>query len=141
MAGSTTTDKHPSPICLTKMGPFFANLPLYQAMGNTLDTDANFLMALSSLESGWLDSHNRGLHNLFGVTNAGGNNLSFASYNKSADFWIAHFGSYVQGSHTMADFAAGLKKAKYNSVNPHYYTGLIKQLDTIIKYRKACGIP
>jgi hypothetical protein len=138
--GANAQHKKPDLACLPKMPSFFANLKIYQDMAKTLETDADFLMALSSMESGWLDAHNQGLHNLFGVTKAGGNNLSFASYQKAADFWIEHFGSYVQGASTMDDFVAGIKAAKYNSVNPTYYTDLKKQLDTVIKYKKACGI-
>jgi hypothetical protein len=46
---------------------FFANLSIYQGMAKALNTNPDFLMALSSIENGWLDSHNQGLHNLFGV--------------------------------------------------------------------------
>jgi hypothetical protein len=122
------------------MPRFFANLAIYQDMAKRLDTNADFLMALSSIECGWLDDHNQGLHNLFGVTEAGGNNLSFASYQKAADYWIEHFGDYVQGTKTMDDFVAGIKKSGYNTVNPYYYTKLKAQLNTLLKYEKACGI-
>nr|WP_294551644.1 glucosaminidase domain-containing protein [uncultured Rhodopila sp.] len=125
---------------MPKMNPFFANLALYQDMAKTLETDADFLMSLSSMESGWLNAHNQGLHNLFGVTAAGGNNLSFTTYQKAADFWVEHFGDYVRGAKTMDAFADGLKKAKYNSVNPAYYDELKKQLATVVKYKNACGI-
>ncbi len=97
-------------------------------------------MALSSMESGWLDPHNQSLHNLFGVTNAGKANLSFVSYEKAADFWIGLFGAHVKGARTMDDFAKGLKQAHYNTVNPNYYTILSNQLKTVIKFKQACGV-
>lgn len=71
-------------------------------------TNEDFLMALSSMESGWLDPHNQDLHNLFGVTKAGGNNLNFPTYQKAADFWIDNFGDNVRGAKTMDDFVAGI---------------------------------
>lgn len=74
------------------MNPFVANLAVYQNMANTLNTNADFLMALSSMERGWLDPHNKGLHNLFGVTEAGGNNLSFPTYQAAAGYWVKVFG-------------------------------------------------
>jgi len=77
---------------MPKMNPFFANLSIYQNMATTLETNADFLMALSSMESGWLDAHNQGVHNLFGVTHGGGNNLSFDTYQKAADYWVKTFG-------------------------------------------------
>ena len=40
----------------------------------------------------------------------------------------------------MDDFAEGLKKARYNSVNPNYYTHLKNQLKTIARYKNACGV-
>jgi hypothetical protein len=60
---------------MPKMNGFFANLAIYQSMATTLKTNPDFLMALSTMESGWLDPHNQGLRNLFGDTQGGGNNL------------------------------------------------------------------
>ena len=131
---------NPGPKCMDKMRPFFENVEIYRSMAKQLQTDADFLMALSSMESGWLDPHNQKLHNLFGVTKAGGNNLAFETYQKAADFWVEHFGSYVKGARTMDEFAEGLKKAKYNRVNPDYYTHLKNQLKTITRYKDACGV-
>ncbi|HQI21437.1 MAG TPA: hypothetical protein PLW55_18930, partial [Leptospiraceae bacterium] len=85
---------NPDPACMPKMEPFFENVEIYRSMAKQLQTDADFLMALSSMESGWLDPHNQKLCNLFGVTKAGGNNLAFESYQKAADFWCEHFGPY-----------------------------------------------
>ena len=66
---------NPGPECMPKMQPFFDNMGIYQGMADSLETNVDFLLALSSMESGWLDPHNQSLHNLFGVTKAGGNNL------------------------------------------------------------------
>ena len=107
--GANAPQKKPDLACLPKMPRFFENLSIYQDMAKNLDTDVDFLMALSSMESGWLDDHNQGLHNLFGVTKAGGNNLSFASYQKAAEYWIEHFGPHVKGTKTMDEFVEGIK--------------------------------
>ncbi len=139
-SGSNAQKKPPAPVCLQKMNGFFANLPIYQSMAATLKKNADFLMALSSMESGWLDPHNQGLHNLFGVTQGGGNNLSFATYQSAADFWVKAFGPYVQGSARIDDFIAGMKKADYNTVNKNDYIELKKQLAAVTKYKTACGI-
>lgn len=141
-AGSNTKLQKPNPdvACMDKMKPFFENMPLFRKMATQLEIDVDFIVALSSMESGWLDPHNQGLHNLFGVTKAGGNNLSFETYEKGADFWIDHFGGYVKASRTMEDFAEGLKKARYNSVNKDYYTHLVNQLRTVRKYKTACKV-
>lgn len=45
-------------------------------MANDLNVDENWLLALASYESGWYNEHNRGLKNPFGLTRAGGRNLS-----------------------------------------------------------------
>jgi flagellum-specific peptidoglycan hydrolase FlgJ len=37
-------------------------------MAQRLDTNADFIMALSAHESGWLGTHSQQLYNLFGVT-------------------------------------------------------------------------
>jgi hypothetical protein len=140
ISGSNAQQKPPSPVCLPKMNPFFANLAVYQNMAKTLNTNADFLMALSSMESGWLDPHNQGLHNLFGVTEAGGNNLSFPTYQAAADYWVKVFGKYVQNTTSMDSFVAGLRAAGYNSVNKNYDQELKRQLSAVMKYKTACGI-
>ncbi|HVC60011.1 MAG TPA: glucosaminidase domain-containing protein [Acetobacteraceae bacterium] len=124
------------PVPPPQVAQFFENRAIYEEMAKRLDTDAEFLMALSSWESGWGDAHNRALHNLFGVTNHGANNLSFASDQEAADYWVTHYGSYVRGARTMDEFIAGLRRAHYN---PHagYYDNVKKRLETVRKYRNT----
>ena len=76
-----------------------------------------------------------------GVTHAGGNNLSYASYQEAADYWIETFGSHVQGARTIDDFADGLQKAHYNTKNAFYYIELKEQLTTVRKFKAECGVP
>ena len=139
-AGSTSSRKQPDPICLPKMNPFFQNLAIYRGMAKTLNTDADVRMALSSMESGWLNPHNQGLHNLFGVTQAGADNLSFSTYRAAAEYWTKHFGPYVNDANSMRDFADGLRRAKYNTANPDYYVNLRKQYSSVLKFKTACGV-
>ncbi len=116
---------------------FFANKSIYEDMARKLNINADFLMTLSSLESGWLDDHNAGLRNLFGVTNAGRNNLNFPSYQASADDWMRRYASFVQGARTMEEFANGLKKVPpngYNTVNPTSVRLKVEQIQLLGKW-------
>ena len=97
---------------------FFANLPIYNSMGTTLNSSPDFIMSVSSVETGWLGSHAQEIQNLFGLTNKGGNDLIFkgrGGYQASADYWTKHVGSYVRNAKTMPDFLTGLKKDGYNA--------------------------
>lgn len=103
-------------------------------LAKQLNTNPDFLLALSSFESGWLTQdnfHNYLLKNLFGVTEGGGNNLQYASFQEAADDWAEKFGDKVRGAQTFDDFLNGLKAAGYNVVNPQYYSKLNAQLRTI----------
>jgi flagellum-specific peptidoglycan hydrolase FlgJ len=117
---------------------FFDNVGIYKKMAEELDTDPDFLMALSAHESGWLEPHNAKLKNLFGITAAGGNNLAFKSYEECADYWTKKYKAYVQGAKTMEAFISGLRRAKYNSIDPDYDTSLKKQYKSILKWKWIC---
>ncbi len=66
--------------CPARQAAFFARIvPLIRPMDRRLSLDENLLLALCAHEHGWEDSHNDRLHNMFGVTHAGGNNMAFAS--------------------------------------------------------------
>lgn len=138
----TQPEHHNHPThCDDQKKRFFANKLIYEDMARKLNTSPDFLMTLSSLESGWLDDHNAALHNLFGVTNAGRNNLNFPSYQASADNWIRRYAAFVQGARTIEEFANGLKKVPpngYNTVNPNYYSSLVHQLHTLQRYKAIC---
>lgn len=130
----------PEQACDAGKTRFFKNIDIYKKMAKDLTTDADFLMALSSHESGWLDKHNEGLHNLFGLTKAGGNNLNFASYQACADYWVQHYKVYVQGTSTMAAFVEGLRKLPYNSADPDYDGKLLRQYQSILKWKGICEV-
>ena len=103
--------------------------------------DVNHFLALSSYESGWLNQHNQGLKNPFGLTQAGGRNLSFGSYREAADLWLKMFGDKVKGSRTIEEFTTNLQKPPaYNSVNKDWYKKVTQQDAVIQKFRKICGV-
>jgi len=133
----------PRPECPERYRKFFENIGLYQYMAIQLRTEVVFLVALSAYESGWRNSHNDALHNLFGVTNAGGNNLRYKSFQAAADDWIRRFGQYVSGAETMGQFNQGLRNVPphgYNAVNSDYYNTLKSMVETVKRFAERCGI-
>src|ERR1017187_6301298 len=52
---------------------FFQQLPGLTSVAKQLDVPTNFIVGLSSYESGWFDNHNFNLNNLWGLTQAGHN--------------------------------------------------------------------
>ncbi len=147
--GRPISDWHPEPRpsqpnpCADRYRRFFGNIGLYRNMAIQLRTEVVFLVALSAYESGWLDNHNFGLHNLFGVTNAGRNNLRYRSFQAAADDWIRRFGQYVSGTETMQQFIEGLRKVPpngYNNVNPDYDNTLRSMVNTVERIAERCGI-
>jgi len=130
----------PPPQCPKNIQNFFnIMIPIATSLATSLSTSANDILALSSLESGWLDAHNQALHNPFGLTNAGGPNINFTGgYQAAADFWQKNDGSYVEGIFDIAQFATSLQP-HYNTVNPSWTSGVIKQLKSVEKWRAICG--
>ncbi|WP_027186878.1 glucosaminidase domain-containing protein [Desulfovibrio cuneatus] len=101
-----------------------------------MNIDPDYLMALASHESSWLNDHNFGLNNLFGVTNAGKRNLSYSSLGKSVEYWVKNFGERVRDSKNMEAFIHGLRHNgpnAYNSEDAKYDEKLRNQYKTIIK--------
>jgi hypothetical protein len=138
--------------CTPDAQRFLGNLSIYEGMAKTLNTDANFLMALSALESGWNGQHSQDLHNLFGITNAGGPDLSFNSYQDSANYWVAQFGDRVSGDKTIGEFLDDLQNIganRYNDKDPDWQTKIeggilsngkntIGTYQSVLNDRKAC---
>jgi hypothetical protein len=99
--GSTSPMK--PAICNSKIfRPEF--LAVFAQMGDDLNIDPTFIMALAVQESGWNLSHvfeknsssnGKPLNNLFGETNAGGKNLAFASIQDSATHWDNNWAPYL----------------------------------------------
>ena len=112
-------------------------IPIAQDMAKELKTDENFILGLSAYESGWLNQHNRDLHNPFGITNAGGNNLNFPSFQAAADFWTKQWGQYVTNVKDMKTFAQRLQP-HYNSVNKSWTTTVQSVEKSVVAWRKVC---
>ena len=96
-------------------------------------------MAHSSWESGWLGQHAEDLHNIFGLTKAGGRNLRFDSYEQGAAVYVKAVGPSVTGAQTIDDFVAGLQKAGFNA-NKAYYEKIRRQLDDLRRHEADCHI-
>ena len=107
-------------------------------MAQQLNVPGNYLTGLASYESGWLDNHNFALNNMWGLTRAGGNNLSFPSIQAGNAYFTAHVGPFIQGAQTLPAFFSGLQKEGYNAVNPNYYSQLASRINSIPKWSAAC---
>ena len=129
--------------CPSKFSTFFRQLPVYKSLAQKLNTKTLFLMAQSSYESSWLGPHAQALHNLFGMTRAGGADLNFSSYQASAAAYYKTYATYLSNTPTMNAFIAGLKRVPphgYNTVNPNYYQDLANQQKYVRRHALECGI-
>lgn len=126
--------------CPAKQSAFFGRMVrLIRPMAKRLAVDENYLLALCANEHGWEDAHNDRLHNLFGVTKAGGNNLAFSSDQEACDWWEIHYGGIVRGSASMTEFARRLRTIPYNSATAGYDHTLLNVYAAVVKYKAACG--
>jgi RHS repeat-associated protein len=125
--------------CTKQFTDFFGNLSLYRDVASSLKTSAEFVMAHSSWESGWLGQHAKDLHNLFGLTKAGGRNLRFGSYREGADLYVKILQPHVSGAQTIDEFISGLQKAGYNA-NKAYYDKIKNQLGDLRRHAADCGV-
>lgn len=125
-AGQLKVQKNKTP-CSSPLFKF-SDLFVKMAKDERLDTQPEFLMALALQESGWDLQHvyetnpssgGKPLNNLFGLTNAGGNNLPFASVEASAEYFIEKWGSYLKGSKTIEEFVSKLIGTPGHQWNDH----------------------
>lgn len=125
---------------------FFQQLPGLTSVAKQLNVSTNFIVGLSSYESGWFDNHNFNLNNLWGLTQAGHNNISFSSVQAGNAYFVSLVGPYIQGAQTITDFFAGLQEEGYNSTNPNYFNTdpnkgmLSNRISNIQKWGQACGV-
>lgn len=114
---------------------FDALYDVLKKLADELGINEDYILALSSYESGWSNPHNSGLCNPFGLTKAGGNNLAYASPKAAADYWKTQFGPQVRGVTSIKSFTDGLlgKPHVYNSVNPKWASNVQAQYATIVK--------
>jgi hypothetical protein len=114
---------------------------LYDLISNAateLGVNEDFILALSSYESGWYNDHNLGLNNPFGLTKGGGRNLKFDSVDNAIDLFKRNYGSQIQGVSTIEEFTRAMLGGPlvYNSVNPKWAVKVQEQYRTIVR-RKA----
>ena len=120
---------------------FESIIPLVRPLAIRLNIDEDLLLALVAFEDAWgQDEHNKKLHNIFGVTNAGGNNLAFTSYEECVAFWERSYGGRVRGIRTLENFIEAMRKIGYNSVNTKYYDTFRAVYKSVLKYKAACAV-
>ena len=131
---------------------------IFGQMGTQLNVNPLFIMSTALQESGWnlahvygtnSSSHGMPLYNLFGMTNAGGNNIAYPNVQASANAWIADWGSYLVGTpqnplpppQTIQAYAAALNSNPnhmYNG-NPAYPGQLAARYKQLVSATAACG--
>ncbi|MGH8335774.1 MAG: RHS repeat-associated core domain-containing protein, partial [Gammaproteobacteria bacterium] len=109
--GCNTTNTNSS---VQDRGNFFSHMSELTNVAQALNVPVDYIVGLSSYESGWLDAHNVGLHNLWGLTQAGGNNINFSSFAAGNAYFINRVGSYIRNANTLAAFDQGLMNEGYN---------------------------
>jgi RHS repeat-associated protein len=119
---------------------FFTHLPELNNVAQALGVPNDYVVGLSSFESGWLDDHNVALNNLWGLTNDGGNNINFSSFASGDKYFLNRVGPYIKGANTISAFEEGLRKEGYNSKNPNYWPLLTDRIENIEKWEGRCGI-
>jgi hypothetical protein len=122
--------------------------PVFEDMASQTGADPAFFAALSSYESGWLGQHAQDFNNPFGLTNAGGKDLSFSSYSQAEQYWLYSAGrngggyaDVVNGDNgSISEFAQDLHDAGYNNKTGTWTQDVINQLKSVKKWMKICHI-
>ena len=139
-AGGGGGDEPPDPpACPGYIRNFFnVAIPIANQLASTWSTDPHYILALSAYESGWLGTHAQSIHNLFGLTNKGGNDLHLSSYQASADFWSKNDGKYIEGDASIAAFSQDIQP-HYNTANPDWTQTLVSVFTSVLSWRVICG--
>lgn len=91
-----------------KFSKFFDTLyPQIHALADRLGIEENWLFGLAAYESEWLNSHNRGLNNPFGVTHGGGRNVGYPSIADAIAFWEEKYGPIVHSATSLRTSPSG----------------------------------
>jgi len=134
--------------CPAQKQAFFNTLgPIFTDMAREANTDPNFIAALSAYESAWLGPHAQELNNPFGLTKAGGNDLSFKSYADAADYWMYSAGrdangyaSLVSGTTTINAFLSAAQNGGYNAATKSWASDIANVYRTsIVPFAGVCG--
>jgi len=107
----------------------------------SLGLPEDYLLGLSAYESQYDNNHNMALHNPFGLTAAGGNNLRFKSVDDAVKYWKGLYGDQVQGATSAANFVQRLEGKlngtpvegwhRYNSVNSNWEENVTGTINSI----------
>ena len=133
--------------CTAQQRQFFALMkdPAAQ-VAEEYNFDPNFLLGLSAYESGWLGEHAMELNNPFGLTNAGGADLSYDSIADAISSWGSTYGPKAQGASTIQEFVNSLQVdlrpdglGPYNSANPNWGANVIATYHSVIGRIDWCG--
>lgn len=129
----------PAPTCPDYMKNFFSNIGIFQAMAKQLNTNVDFLLALSARETGYLNGpqYNKNSNNLFGASSASEVPLTYDSLQDSANAWVQRWGSDVQGVTSATTFFQDLVKDNYNT-HPGYASNMAKQVQDTQKWKAIC---
>ncbi len=122
-------------------GDFFSPsvLGVFKGVADKLNTNIFYVIAHSAWESHYGDTHARELHNLFGLTQGGGRNLSFGSYEEGAGMYANILkNTNAFGAKTFDNYTSGLKQAGYNSATKGYYDKVKGMLKDSMKHFQAC---
>jgi hypothetical protein len=135
------SDKISQGTCPPEKRKFFETLDAkISASAKRLGMDADLLMTLVAHESAWYGEHAQELNNIFGLTRAGGRNLSFSSIDKCIEYWEKNTGPKIKGSKDMEEFLVNLHKPpNYNKADPKYDEKMRAIYKSILKFRKNCG--
>lgn len=155
MAGKKHATKHTDHVNTNKCAkPIMQQeyIMIFKGMGEKLGINPLFIMSTALQESGWdlvhvfgtnSSSNGKPLNNLFGMTQAGGNNIAYPTVQASADAWILNWGPYLHGKpKTIEDYAKALisnPRHMYNS-SPAYPGEIAKRYKQLVEATAACGI-
>jgi len=112
--------------------------PYANQLATQWQTSPNDILALSAYESGWLGPPAQSLFNPYGLTQAGGNDLSFTSYQAATNFWSSNDGSYIKGITATSQFATTIQP-HYNTRNPNCASTLVSVYNSVLKWEVICG--
>lgn len=137
-----TVLKTKTSVCRADFKEFFDTyIPMIRPMASRMGVNEDYLLALVAFEDSWgRDSHNKVLHNIFGLTHAGKANIAFSSYDSCISYFEAKYKKYFVGCKSIDDFISGMKQIGYNSVNPGYYRDYLAVYRSVVMHKHECVI-
>ena len=126
--------------CPADKRAFFNQMGIYKSMASDMDTNVDFIIGLSALETGWGTSPaSKNGHNLFGASDYKEVPLSYSGYQASADAWETRWAKDVRGVKDARTFYTNLVKDQYNT-HKGYVDVLLKMGHAVTLFKKLCGV-